>query len=358
MRASRGVLRALALAALIALLAGCTPAPGRLVVDDETGALDRAQAERAAAPLVARGATVAVLVAARGDETGADLARRLAAAGLLEGGQVAPGALALYVSYEPRYSELRAGARWSGRLPDGTLREVRTAALNPALREGRLAAGVAATLAALEERIANPPLVERLSRGLLWVVLGAFALAAVAVSPLGERLGGWWRRSPPGRLARWLGDRTPSGRRRLERIVRTTQLRLEDRVEYARSWCRAAAAGPRRGEAEPLMGRLKDLDHERGALSRAGLEGRALEAAMDRLAWAYEALGHEAARLAPAEPARKSRRGRGAASSAFIAGAATDGASGAGSPSSSDSSSGWDGGGGVDSGPSSDGGSW
>jgi uncharacterized membrane protein YgcG len=356
MRMARAAPRAIAVAALalVALLVGCVAAPGSLMLDDETGSLERAALEAAATPLLARGARVVIIVAARGDETGADLAGRLDAAGLLEGGQVAPDALVLYVSYAPRYSELRAGTRWSRRLPATALREARTTLLNPALRDDQLAQGLAATLQALEARIASPPLSERLQTGLSALVTAGVALAALALSPLGAWLGHRWRRTPPGRLAQWLGDQTPPGRRRLERIIRTTRLRMEDRATFARSWCKAAS-GPRSVEAAALMARLRALDQERAALSTGARQDRALEEALDRLARAYEALGHEASRLAPARP-RPKPGGKKAAASAFTAAPATT--SGAIDSSSSDSPSTWDSGGSSDSGPSSDGGSW
>jgi hypothetical protein len=359
MRATHRIPRAMAVAALalIAFLGGCATAPGSLVLSDETGSLDRAQVEAAATPLLARGARVAVLVAADGG-MGADLTRRLGEAGLLEGGQVAPDTLVLYVSYAARYSELRAGARWSRRLPDTALREARTALLNPALRDERLLAGVVTTLQALEARIAHPPLAERLATGFSLVVMAGVILAVLAPSPLGERLGRWWRRTPPGRLARWLGDQTPPGRRRLERTIRLTRARMEDRAAYARSWCRAAVAGPQGAEAAALMARLRVLDQERDALTSTGRMDRPLEEAMDRLARAYQTLGHEAWRLAPAqrEPSSKRKKG-GTARRNFTTGASFTAASGAASPP-HDGSPTWDGGLSGDSGPSSDGGSW
>jgi hypothetical protein len=358
---AHGISRVLTLVALalLGLVAGCAAAPGSLLLSDETGSLDRAQVEAAATPLVARGAQVAVFVAARGDATGADLTRRLDAAGLLADGQIAPAALALYVSYEPRYSELRAGTRWSKRLPDAVLHETRTELLNPALRAEQLDAGVAATLQALAARGATPLPGERIVAGLAYGLGAGLVLVVLALSPLGARLGRWWRRSPPGRLAQRLGDQTPSGRRRLERSVRTARWRLEDRAAYARSWCRGAAAGPQAAEAAPLQARLQDLDQERAALAQAEGQGRTLLEAMDRLTWAYTLLGHEAARLTPARPQPKARPGkkRASAGRAFSAGASAPTDSTRSAPH-SDSASTWDGGSAGDSGPSSDGGSW
>lgn len=339
-----------ALLLLCFALAGCVAAPGRVIIDDETERLGRAAVEAAAEPLVARGVVVGIFLTERGDDTGADFQARLGAAGMLEGGRIAPQAIALYVSYEPRYSELRAGTRWSGDLPDAALREVREGELNPALRDQQATAGVAATLAALEGRLASPPLLGRVWGALSSLALAGLALWLLAVSPIGA----WLGRTPPGRLARWLVDQTPWGRRRLERITRTTRARLADRAEYARSWCRGAAATP---QGPGLMNRLKILDQERAGLD-GRLRGRALEEAMDRLAWDYTSLGGEASRLAPPRAAPKGKRKRGATATgaAFTAGAAESYAS---DSSSSDSSSSWDSGSSYDSsGPSSDGGSW
>jgi hypothetical protein len=357
MGAARGLLRAWPIAALtvLVIIAGCGPAQGSLLLSDESGSLDRGQLEATAAPLLARGARVALFVVASGDETGADLTRRLDGAGLLEGGEVAPDAIVIYVSNAPRYSELRAGARWSGRLPDAFLREARATALNPALRDGRPLDGALATLQAIEARLANPPLAERVWRWLGAAAAAGVALALLALSPAGPRLGRWWRASPPGRLARWLADQTPWGRRRLERVARMTRLRMEDRAAYARSWCKAAS-GPGAAEGAALMARLKSLDQQRAALGRGGAQGRALVEAMDKLAWAYERLGHEAARLVPARPPSKPGRKRRAASSTFTAGAAAA-PGGAADSSSSETPTSWDLGGG-DIGPSSDGGPW
>ncbi|HWQ15338.1 MAG TPA: TPM domain-containing protein, partial [Roseiflexaceae bacterium] len=122
---------------LAALLAGCATAPGRLVAVDDAGRLDRARVEAAAGPLVARGAAVAVFVVAQGDDRGEDFARRLDAVGLLRGGQIVPEGIGIYVSLAPRYSELRAGGRWSDALPPRRLRAIREEALNVELRAGR-----------------------------------------------------------------------------------------------------------------------------------------------------------------------------------------------------------------------------
>src|SRR5215213_8086962 len=119
------VMRALALFAITLLAASCGRSPGTLVFVDQAAVLDRAQIEAAAAPLIELGVTVAVFTAANGDANGNDFTRRLDAAGLLRSSRIAPAAIALYISFEPRYSEFHAGADWSSVLPDATLRAIR-----------------------------------------------------------------------------------------------------------------------------------------------------------------------------------------------------------------------------------------
>lgn len=341
---------------LIMLLAGCAAVPGRLLVRDESGLLDQAQIEEAAAALLARGAVVGVFVAAQGDATGDDFQRSLAAAGLLDRDQIAPEVIALYVSFAPRYSELRAGADWSARLPDAALREARTQLLNPALRAGQPGAGLAATLLALDQQLAGPSLSERVAALPLtaWLALSVVALLVAIL--MGRLLGDWWRRSPPGRLAQWLGDQTPRGRRKLAQRLKATQQRLEQRAEYARSWCRAIGRAKGNDSAAPLLERLKQLDQERAALRQADLQGRARERATEQLSGAYEQLGHAAARLVPSppQPARP-RRARAAPGGHAISSGFVD----ASSYTTSDSSPAWDSGSSNDTGsPSSDGGAW
>lgn len=340
---------------LLALLAGCTTAPGRLAIHDETEALNRAQLEAAAAPLVARGVVLGVFLAARGDDTGADMQRRLGAAGLLAGEAIAPEAIAIYVSLTPRYSELRAGRRWSAALPDAALREIRLGALNPALRDGSPSEGVAATLGALEQRLASPPLGARLGPWLSTFAVACGIALAIWISPLGEPLGKLWRRSPPRRLAQWLWDQTPSGRQSLERALRITRQRLDDRVEYARAAYKGAREPAGLAPGETLPARLKGLDRERETLLQTR-RGRALLDEMDRLAWAYQALGRDAEGLHPPKPPAKRRKGKASGGAYLVAGSSDSTASS--STSGSDSSS-WDYGSSSDAGgPSSDGGSW
>ena len=115
----RNALR-IALALFVLGISCSTPAwaqAGSFVCHDDTGRLDCADLEQAAEPLRAKGARVAVYLAEQGDENGDDMVRRLAADGLATGSLVDPALVAVYVSLNPRYAELRAGDTWLAALP-------------------------------------------------------------------------------------------------------------------------------------------------------------------------------------------------------------------------------------------------
>ncbi len=140
------------------LLTGCTTraaSPGRLFVTDETERLRQSEVAKAAAPLVQRGVKVVVLIVQRGDNNGNDLTYRLTAInqGYSSRDRIPPDAIAIYVSYEPRYAELRAGKNWSDALTDDVLTDIRTRALNPALRSDDVTDGVAEALRRFESAL-------------------------------------------------------------------------------------------------------------------------------------------------------------------------------------------------------------
>jgi hypothetical protein len=140
------------------LLTGCTTraaSPGRLFVTDETERLRQLEVAKAAAPLVQRGVKVVVLIVQRGDNNGNDLTYRLTAInqGYSSRDRIPPDAIAIYVSYEPRYAELRAGKNWSDALTDDVLTDIRTRALNPALRSDDVTNGVTETLRRFESAL-------------------------------------------------------------------------------------------------------------------------------------------------------------------------------------------------------------
>jgi hypothetical protein len=172
--------------ALIAtlLLTGCTTqasSPGRLVINDETERLKNAHVAEVAAPLLQRGATVAIFIVERGDNNGDDLSERLTGVGLrgYMGNRIVPDAIAIYVSYQPRYSELRAGRNWSGALSSEALRNIRTNALNPALRNGDVTAGVVETLKRFESALAWRDVSKNLPFFGIVIIIGAAVVVTV-----------------------------------------------------------------------------------------------------------------------------------------------------------------------------------
>jgi len=95
---ARGSAMFWALVLFTLLLAGCSQAaPPALTVHDETERLDQQRIADAAAPLLARGASVAVIVVDQGDDRGDDLLRRLSADGLTTGGDISAPLLAVCV---------------------------------------------------------------------------------------------------------------------------------------------------------------------------------------------------------------------------------------------------------------------
>ena len=215
---SLAVLWALALAAVF--LASCSdPGAPELLIRDERGQLDTLRVDAAAAPLLARGADVAVIIVERGDDRGEDLSRRLAVEGMRAGGDIVPPLLAIYISYSPRYTELRAGSQWSALLPAATLRAIREGQLNPALRSGDPDDGVAATLGALEDAIIVELPRQRIFGWSVLIICFAVAGALLLARPVARQ---WWRlrealpTSPLGRF--WAT--TPFGRRQVRRRFR------------------------------------------------------------------------------------------------------------------------------------------
>jgi hypothetical protein len=152
------VLRFIGLLALLLLLAAPALAQsGRLVYHDDAGTLDRSKVTRAAQPLVNRGAQVAIYTV--NSNGGADdFQRRLEAEGLASGGSVNPNLIAIYISYNPRYSEIRGGDRWNAALKtNNNIDAIRNNELNAGLRDGDASTAVGNALGAIDQAIANPP---------------------------------------------------------------------------------------------------------------------------------------------------------------------------------------------------------
>lgn len=130
---------------------------GDFIFVDEIGDLNRSQIERAAQPLIRRGATVAVF---RVEEGGADdFVARLRAAGLARSSsQVDPDMIAVYVSTGPNYSEIWGGDSWNAALGvNDNAEALRVSTLNPKLASGDLSGAFVDTLGAVDNAIVNPP---------------------------------------------------------------------------------------------------------------------------------------------------------------------------------------------------------
>lgn len=153
----RQLIRLAAAVALLLLLAVPALAQGQLIIRDPGGRLDRNAVERAARPLVNRGAAVAVYLVEDGGSN--DFTERLVDDGLMRSdGAMRTNAIAIYVALNQRYSEISYGDDWNAALEVNDNAEyIRTTALNPGLSAGDFTRGVTTALGAIEESIKNPP---------------------------------------------------------------------------------------------------------------------------------------------------------------------------------------------------------
>lgn len=109
-----------------------------------------------------RGATVAIFIVKRGNTNGNDLNNRLDSVNLRDSRRIASHAMAIYISYEPRDSELRVGDAWSRHLQDDKLYSIRADVLDPALHSGDITTGVVESLKHVESALAWGELVNRI----------------------------------------------------------------------------------------------------------------------------------------------------------------------------------------------------
>ncbi len=153
----RQLIRLAAAVALLVLLAVPALAQGQLIIRDPGGRLDRDAVERAARPLLNRGAAVAVYIVETGGPD--DFTERLVDDGLMRSdGAFRTNAIAIYVALNQRYSEISYGDDWNKALGVNDNAEyIRTTALNPGLSAGDFTRGVTTALGAIEEAIRNPP---------------------------------------------------------------------------------------------------------------------------------------------------------------------------------------------------------
>ncbi|HEX9370997.1 MAG TPA: chromosome partitioning protein ParA, partial [Roseiflexaceae bacterium] len=144
---------------LVMLLLLAAPALGQsgsLIYHDDAGRLDRSQIQSAAAQLVNRGAKVAIYTTTGGGPD--DFLRRLEQDGLASGGSVDPYLVAIYVSTNPNYSEIRGGDNWNAALKtNNNIDAIRNNELNAGLRSGDFTAGFVNALTAIDRAIASPP---------------------------------------------------------------------------------------------------------------------------------------------------------------------------------------------------------
>ena len=141
---------------LLTLLVAPVLAQSNPTIVDETGQLDTAAVQRAAQPLIARGAQVGVFIVQRGGDQ--DALRRYQRAGFASGSAINADAILMYVSFDPRYSEIAYGDRWNAALRTNDNAEtIRQNRLNPGLAGGDTTRGVVDALTEIERSIALPP---------------------------------------------------------------------------------------------------------------------------------------------------------------------------------------------------------
>jgi hypothetical protein len=151
------IVRSFAAAILLLLLA--TPAlaqSGRLIYHDDAGKLDRSRVQRAAQPLLNRGATVALYA----ENTGGDAAfqQRLEQDGLASGSSIRSDVIAVFVSLQDRYSGIRFGDQWNAALStNDNYEQIRKNKLNAGLSASSFTDGFVNALGAIDQAIASPP---------------------------------------------------------------------------------------------------------------------------------------------------------------------------------------------------------
>ena len=142
----------------IVLVTIVTPvlAQGTITFRDEVGELDQDRVERAAQPLVDRGAQVGIYLLNSG--TANDVIPILQQDGLADGEGIGFDTIAIFVSLDDRYSEIAYGSRWVDELEaGGRVDTIRDDQLNAGLQAGDFTAGFIDALEAVDQTIASPP---------------------------------------------------------------------------------------------------------------------------------------------------------------------------------------------------------
>ncbi len=153
----RYLFRLAAAVAIALLLAAPALAQGQVLIRDAGGRLDAGDVQRAARPLVNKGATVAVYVVDNGD--GDDFIERMIDDGLVRSdGAMLTNVIAIYVAVNDRYSEIAYGDEWGKALAvNNNAEAIRVSDLNPGLSAGNFTRGIADALTAIDDAIENPP---------------------------------------------------------------------------------------------------------------------------------------------------------------------------------------------------------
>jgi uncharacterized membrane protein YgcG len=183
---------------LLAILSSCSPLPSGLTIRDATETLREAPLKQASAPLLARQANIVVIIAEQAAADGRDLPNELSQLGVWNEDQIVSNGIAIYVSFEPRYSEIRVGSQWADLLPPNTLRTIRTTTLNPELRADQLETGVSATLIMLNEALVAAENTNRLIIGGSFGIVLLIILATTVGRPWIDAL---WALTPQAKAA-------------------------------------------------------------------------------------------------------------------------------------------------------------
>lgn len=177
----RHLIRLLAALALLLLLAAPAFAQGSLTITDPGRRLDRAAVERAARPLLDRGAEVAVYLVQSGSDQ--DFVERLIDDGLARSdGAARSNMIAIYVALDQRSSFIRYGDGWYDALGvNDNYENIRSGDLGPGLADGDYTGAFVAALGAIEQAIVSPPSPDgTVNVDTVPIAAGGLALAAAA----------------------------------------------------------------------------------------------------------------------------------------------------------------------------------
>lgn len=281
------------------LLSGCAASgqPGRLQIIDDTERLDQDRIRRVATPLLEYGADLIVIMTDNGAH---DALPQLQQLGMVQSGSIRPRGVAIYISMNPRYSELRVGEPWSDSISSARLRDMRLNILNPTLQANDPTAGVEAILTALAAQVAAHEAGNRRTIQLITGAVAVFALIIVgmivrpriAATTFGQALEQLWEQTPPGKH---------QARKRLQRQIAQSRSYLASSRQRAHSRLASLSIGRAALEAE-----LSALDARNSALEQQ-TDNYTLPTALGELRLAYEGwiekvdqLGREERNLASA----------------------------------------------------------